>query len=93
MTGAWKDTVVRDLPHRMKMEMSFWIMPFPLRLRNDKSEEMPMLEIPESLTLAKQMNQRLRGRKIADAEAARTKHSQAIWAAQCISVLPVRNCK
>lgn len=36
-----------------------------------------MLEIPESLTLAKQMNQKLRGRKIVDVEAAHTKHSFA----------------
>ncbi|MCR2048037.1 endonuclease VIII [Acetatifactor muris] len=36
-----------------------------------------MLEIPESLNLAKQMNQRFRGRKIVDTEAAHTKHSFA----------------
>lgn len=36
-----------------------------------------MLEIPESLTLAKQMNQKFRGRKIVDVEAAHTKHSFA----------------
>lgn len=36
-----------------------------------------MLEIPESLTLAKQMNQKFRGRKIVDVEAGHTKHSFA----------------